>query len=731
MIWPREIDIDPETLYELSELLEPYSTCNVNISTTVQLLKFNPPSPHKISTMTNPLLENHDLPPFSQIKPEHAVPAISQILADNRQTIASLLQPGHVYTWSNLAEPLENLEDRLNKAFSPVGHLNSVVNSDELREAYNACLPLLTDYSTEYGQNENLYRAVQALADGPEYGGLSDAQRKIIDNALRDFRLSGVALPPEQKERFKAIALELSKLTSQFQDNLLDATNGWSKQIEDESLLAGIPENARIAARERAEREGKAGWVFNLEFPSYYAIITYADDRALRQEFYTAYSTRASDEGPNAGQWDNTELMENILALRHEEAQLLGFANFAELSLATKMARNTDEVIHFLEDLSNRSLPVARKDLDDLRKFAREQHGLTDLESWDLGYYSEKLRQQAYAISEEETKPYFPATKTVPGMFEVVQRLFGLEISEIQGVDVWHPDVKFYQIKDRDDAIRGYFYLDLYARPKKRGGAWMDVCATRRRLNGHTQLPVAFLTCNFTPPAGENPALLRHEEVLTLFHEFGHGLHHMLTRIDHLGVSGIHGVQWDAVELPSQFMENFCWEREALDLISGHYQTGEPLPDGLFNKMLAARNFQSGMQMVRQLEFSLFDFRIHRDYDPSQGGRIYQILDEVRKQTAVFMPPSFNRFPHSFSHIFAGGYGAGYYSYKWAEVLSSDAYALFEENSVFDAMTGRAFLEKILERGGSRDAMELFVDFRGREPSIDALLRHNGIVLEH
>ena len=680
--------------------------------------------------MTNPLLETYDLPPFSQIKPEHAVPAITHILADNRQAIQVLLEPGKAYGWANLAEPLENLEDRLSKAFSPVSHLNSVVNSDELREAYNACLPLLTDYSTEYGQNEGLYRAFQALADGPEYPSLGAAQRKIIDNALRDFRLSGVALPPEQKERFKAIALELSKLTSQFQDNLLDATNAWNKHIEDEKLLAGIPDNARTAARERAERDGKSGWVFNLEFPSYYAVITYADDRELRQELYTAYATRASELGPNAGQWDNTELMEKILALRHEEAQLLGFGNFAELSLATKMARSTDAVIHFLEDLSSRSLPVARRDLDDLRRFAQESFGLETLESWDLGYYSEKLRQTAYSLSEEEIKPYFPATKAVPGMFEVVERLYGLNIVEVPGVDVWHPDVKFYAIKDRAGAVRGYFYLDLYARPKKRGGAWMDECATRRKLNGHTQLPVAFLTCNFTPPTGDAPALLRHEEVLTLFHEFGHGLHHMLTRVDHLGVSGIRGVQWDAVELPSQFMENFCWDREALDLISGHYQTGEPLPEALFDKLLAARNFQSGMQMVRQLEFSLFDFRIHRDYDPALGGRVYAILDEVRRQTAVFMPPAFNRFAHSFSHIFAGGYGAGYYSYKWAEVLSSDAYALFEENGVFDAQTGQAFLEKILEQGGSRDAMELFVDFRGREPSIDALLRHNGIVLE-
>ncbi|MFM8332089.1 MAG: oligopeptidase A [Candidatus Methylumidiphilus sp.] len=678
--------------------------------------------------MSNPLLDTYDLPPFSQIKPEHAVPAITQIVADNRQAIAELLQPGKAYTWANLVEPLETLDDRLNKAFSPVGHLNAVVNSDELREAYNACLPILTDYSTEYGQNEALYQAFQALADGPEYPTLNAAQRKIIDNALRDFRLSGVALPPAQKERYKAIAQELSRITSLFQDNLLDATNGWSKLIEDEALLAGIPDTAKVASRERAERDGKTGWVFNLEFPSYFAVVTYADNRELREEFYTAYSTRASELGPNAGQWDNAALMEQILALRHEEAGLLGFGNFAELSLATKMARSTDEVVHFLEDLSRRSLPVARRDLADLQGFAQAQHGIEALQSWDLGYYSEKLRQAAYALSEEEVKPYFPATKVVPGMFEVAERLYGLKIREVEGVDVWHPEVTFYEIKDRNGEVRGQFYLDLYARPKKRGGAWMDECSTRRRLNGKTQLPVAFLVCNFTPPTNDAPALLRHEEVLTLFHEFGHGLHHMLTRVDELGVSGIHGVQWDAVELPSQFMENFCWEREALDLISGHWQTGEPLPEVLFKKMLAARNFQSGMQMVRQLEFSLFDFRIHREYDPALGGRVYPILDEVRQQTAVFIPPAFNRFPHSFSHIFAGGYSAGYYSYKWAEVLSSDAYALFEENGVFDAATGQAFLQKILEQGGSRDAMDLFVDFRGREPEIDALLRHNGIV---
>ena len=677
--------------------------------------------------MSNPLLQDSGLPAFSKILPEHVVPAVEAILRENRVAIDRLLASAHAYTWTNLVEPLESLNDRLNKAWSPVGHLNSVMNSDALREAYNACLPLLSEYHTELGQNEALYSAYRSIAEGSEFGTLHEAQRKIIENALRDFRLSGVALASDKKDRYREIARELSKLCSQYEDNLLDATQGWSKHIEDERSLSGIPDSARAMARQTAEQQGKAGWVFNLEYPSYFAIMTYADDRQLRKEFYTAYATRASDQGPNAGRWDNTQNMEQILALRHEEAQLLGFANFAELSLATKMARSCDEVLHFLNDLSQRSLRVARKDMEDLRRFANGQQGLGELEAWDLNYYSEKLRQDAYAISEEDLKPYFPATHVVPGMFAVVERLYGLKVAPVDGVDVWHPDVRFYQIRDRNDQLRGCFYLDLYARPKKRGGAWMDECITRRRCGADLQVPVAYLTCNFTPPTSSAPALLRHDEVVTLFHEFGHGLHHLLTKIDYLSVSGIHGVEWDAVELPSQFMENFCWEREALDLIAGHYQTEEPLPQPLYERMIKARNFQSGMQMVRQLEFSLFDFRIHREYDSALGGRIYPILDEVRRQTAVFIPPSFNRFPHGFSHIFAGGYAAGYYSYKWAEVLSSDAYSLFEEKGIFNQEVGRDFLEKILERGGSRKAMDLFVDFRGREPEVDALLRHNGI----
>jgi len=681
-----------------------------------------------MTMMNNPLLENHPLPPFSLIKPEHVEPAIRQLLDESRKAIEARLEQGAPYTWDNLVEPLEDIDDRINRAWSPVGHLNAVVNSDALREAYNACLPILSEYATEVGQNDRLFQAYRALAEGAEFAALGQAQRKIIENALRDFRLSGVDLPEEKKQRFKAIAQELSKLGSQFQDNVLDATQGWSKHIEDESLLAGLPDSARAMAAQTAAAKGLTGWLFTLEFPSYIAIMTYADNRELRSEFYTAYATRASDQGPNAGQWDNTAIMERLLSLRHEEARLLGYHSFAELSLATKMAPSTDEVVRFLEDLAERSLPSAREDLAELKAFSETELGIMEPSSWDWTYASEKLRQRKYDLSEEEVRAYFPAPRAVAGLFAVVERLYGVKVAEKTGVDVWHPDAKYYEIRDADGGLRGAFYLDLYARPKKRGGAWMDECVTRRKLADGVQTPVAYLTCNFTPPTGDAPALLRHDEVLTLFHEFGHGLQHMLTRVDHLGVSGIHGVEWDAVELPSQFMENFCWEPEALALISGHHETGEPLPRVLLDKMLAARNFQSGMQMLRQLEFALFDFRIHRDYDPEQGGRIYPILEEVRFKVAVVIPPAFNRFPHSFSHIFGGGYAAGYYSYKWAEVLSSDAFSLFEEKGIFDPETGQAFLENILEKGGSQGAMDLFVAFRGREPEIDALLRHSGLL---
>ncbi|WP_020159133.1 oligopeptidase A [Methylobacter marinus] len=677
--------------------------------------------------MNNPLLQNSALPLFSQIKPEHVEPAIDQLLADARTIVEQHLQAATEYTWENLVEPIEDAEDRLSKAWSPVSHMNSVVNSDALREAYNACLPKLSEYSTEMGQNEKLFNAYQAIADSEAYTALDSAQQKIIQNALRDFRLSGIDLDAGKKQRYKEISQELSQLASKYEENLMDATNAWTKLIRDEDDLAGLPESALAGARQTAESHNEEGWMITLQFPSYIAVMTYADNRELRREHYEAFATRASDQGPHAGLYDNSEIMEKTLALRHEKALLLGFNNYAELSLAKKMADKPDDVIGFLEDLADRSWRQARKDLVELRQFARQHYGIGDLHPWDISYYSEKMRQHYYQLSQEEVKAYFPITRVLPGLFAVVEKLFGLSISEITGFDSWHPDVRFFEIHDQHGQLRGQFYTDLYARPKKRGGAWMDDCVSRKKTGDRIQTPVAYLTCNFTPPAGNDPALLTHDEVTTLFHEFGHGLHHMLTQIDHLGVSGINGVEWDAVELPSQFMENWCWEKEALDLISGHYQTGEPLPEELFNKMLAARNFQSGMMMVRQLEFSLFDFRIHRDYDPKKGGRIYQTLEQVRDMVAVIKPPRFNRFAHSFSHIFAGGYAAGYYSYKWAEVLSSDAFSLFEEKGIFDQETGRSFLTNVLEKGGSENAMDLFVRFRGRKPAIDALLRHNGI----
>ncbi|MGD0958808.1 MAG: oligopeptidase A [Methylomonas sp.] len=678
--------------------------------------------------MNNPLLENTPLPQFSKIRPEHIQPAIDELLENARQTIARQLNSNTGYSWENLIDVIDEAEDRLNKAWSPVSHMNAVVNSDAMREAYNACIGKLSEFATEVGQNRALYEAYQSIYAGGGFSDLSQAQQKIIENAVRDFHLSGVDLPPEQQARFKDICQQLSKLGSQYEENLLDATNAWRKLITDAEELAGLPESALAQARQAAQAEGKEGWLINLQFPSYQAVMTYADNRELRREHYGAYSTRASDQGPNAGEWDNTGVMEAILALRHEKAKLLGFNNFAELSLAAKMADSTDDVVKFLDDLADKSWRQARRDLSELQSFAAAEYGIHKLEAWDFGYFSEKMRQHFYQLSQEEVKAYFPINRVLTGLFAIIEKLFGMRVSAVSDFDTWHPDAGFYQIKDGQDQLRGRFYLDLYARAKKRGGAWMDNCVNRKKTATGIQTPVAYLVCNFTPPTADCPALLTHDEVQTLFHEFGHGLHHMLTQIDYTGVSGINGVEWDAVELPSQFMENWCWEKEALILISGHYQTGEQLPDALFEKMLAAKNFQAGMQMVRQLEFSLFDFKIHQNYDPAKGGRIYPTLKQIREQVAVIKVPEFNRFAHGFSHIFAGGYAAGYYSYKWAEVLSSDAFSLFEEKGVFDSATGLSFLHNILEQGGSRSAMTLFKNFRGREPKIDALLRHNGIV---
>ncbi|HEY5717120.1 MAG TPA: M3 family metallopeptidase, partial [Motiliproteus sp.] len=559
---------------------------------------------------------------------------------------------------------------------------------------------------------------------------LSDEQRKVVDNALRDFRLSGVALEGEAKQRYGEIRQRLSELSTRFSENVLDATNAWSKTLPEAAQLAGLPDSAIAAARQAADKAGERGYRVTLEFPSYIAVMTHADDRALRQEVYTAFATRASDQGPHAGQWDNRALIDETLALRHELAQLLGFCDYAAYSLATKMAESADQVETFLRDLAQRSRPMAQQDFAELAAFAQQRDGLSELQAWDLTYYAELLKQQRYQVSQEQLRAYFPVSRVLPGLFAIVERLFGIQVSEQAGEALWHPDARLFRIEQQGEVL-GYFYLDLYARAHKRGGAWMDVCRTRRRtLSGELQLPVAYLVCNFNPPVGEQSALLTHNEVTTLFHEFGHGLHHLLTEMESAGVSGISGVAWDAVELPSQFLENWCWEPEGLGLISGHVDSGEPLPDALLQRLLQAKNFQSGMMMVRQLEFSLFDLVLHRDYQPAPATNVQQVLDAVRAEVAVFAVPLFNRFQCSFSHIFAGGYAAGYYSYKWAELLSADAFARFEEEGVFNAKTGAAFRDAILAKGGSREAMELFVAFRGRKPRPDALLRHSGIALQ-
>lgn len=680
----------------------------------------------------NPLLESHELPPFSTIQAEQVEPAIRQILDQNRLLLAQLLESKQGYNWDNLVAPLEAAGDRLDQAWSPVSHLNAVCNSESLRQAYTQSLALLTDYSTELSQNSQLYQAYEAIAQSPDFAQLNQAQQQAIRHALRDFRLGGVALSGEDKKRFADIQKRLSELSTHFSNNVLDATQAWHKHLEDATALAGLPESALGQAAQAAERKGLTGYLVTLDFPSYLAVMMYADDRALRQEVYTAYVTRASAEGrkadgSSAAEWDNTELIRETLALRHQLAQLLGFNNYAERSLASKMAESCDQVLGFLQELAVKSRPLGEKDIAELRAFAADQ-GCTDLQAWDASYYSEKLRQAKYDLSQEVLKPYFPVERVIQGMFTIVQRLFGIEIEAVAGVDTWHPDVRYYRVfRQGGQEEIASFYFDLFARDNKRGGAWMADCRVRRQTAQGLQKPVAFLTCNFTPPLGDTPSLLTHDEVTTLFHEFGHGLHHMLTRIDVAAVSGINGVAWDAVELPSQFLENWCWEPEAIPLISGHYQTGEPLPQALLDKMLAARNFQSGMQMLRQLEFALFDFRLHAEYDPAQPRDPQALLDEVRTQVAVLPAPAFNRFQNSFSHIFAGGYAAGYYSYKWAEVLSADAFSRFEEEGIFNAETGQRFLREILQEGGSREPMELFVAFRGRKPSIAALLRHSGL----
>lgn len=678
--------------------------------------------------MSNPLLQPTSLPQFSKIKPEHIKPAVEQAIENCKNTIAEVLANNTDFTWANLVAPIDEVDDVLGKLWSPISHMNSVVNNDELRDAYESCLPMLSEYGTFVGQHAGLFSAYQQLSESAAFTTLNTAQQKVITNALKDFKLSGIALNDKDKKRYGEIATRLSELSSAFGNNILDATHAFSVNITDETELSGLPDSAKEAAKALAESQDKSGWLFTLDIPSYLPVMTYSDNQALREKMYRAYVTRASEVGPNAGEYDNGPIMAELLALRHELANLLGFDNFADKSLATKMANNIDEVLGFLENLAVKSKAQGEQDLAEVTAFAKENFSQNNLHAWDLPYYSEKLKQARYAISDEELRPYFPENKVVAGLFEVVNRLFGLTISERKGVDTWHNDVKFFDVFDKEKQLRGSFYLDLYARAKKRGGAWMDDCVGRRELaNGDIQYPVAYLTCNFNGPVGDKPALFTHDEVVTLFHEFGHGIHHMLTQINAAGVSGIDGVPWDAVELPSQFLENWCWQPEALAFISGHYQTNAPLPQDMLDKMLAAKNFQSAMQMIRQLEFSLFDFKMHAQYSPEKGDEIQQVLDQVRTEYAVIKAPEFNRFQHSFGHIFGGGYAAGYYSYKWAEVLSSDAFSRFEDEGIFNQDVGHDFLTNILEMGGSKEPSELFAAFRGRAPQIDALLRHSGI----
>jgi oligopeptidase A len=673
----------------------------------------------------NPLLDFTGLPRFAEIKPEHVAPAIEQLLAENRALVERLLDDSVPPTWQDFIVPMEDANERLSRAWGPVGHLNAVMNSTPLREAYNAALPKITQYYAELGQNLALFEKFKTLHNGPEFAGLSAARKKIVENELRDFRLGGAELPEDRKKRYLEIQERLAELSSRFSDNLLDATNDYALVIENRDELNGLPEDVLQAAREAAQAAGKKGWLFTLKAPSYLPVMQFAANRALRETMYRAYVTRASESGKP--EWDNTPLMDEIVKLRGEEASLLGFANYGEVSLATKMAESPQQVVDFMRELARRARPFAEKDLAELREFARAELGLGELQAWDIGYASEKLREQRYAFSEQEVKQYFPEDAVLPGMFRLVETLYGLKIEQ-SSAPVWYEDVRFFDIRDAQGRLVGQFYLDMYARNSKRGGAWMDDAITRRRLASGIQTPVAYLNCNFSAPVGGKPALFTHDEVITLFHEFGHGLHHLLTEVEDLAVSGINGVEWDAVELPSQFMENFCWEWEVVHGMTRHADTNEKLPRALFDKMLAAKNFQSGLQTLRQIEFALFDMLMHSRFEAGGAKSILGLLDEVRAEVAVLIPPAFNRFPHSFSHIFSGGYAAGYYSYKWAEVLSADAYSLFEENGVLNPDVGARFRAEILAVGGSRGAMDSFKSFRGREPNIDALLRHSGLL---
>jgi oligopeptidase A len=686
----------------------------------------------------NSLLDFSGLPQFDKIRPEHVTPAVDHLIAHARAVVTRLEAPADSVTWDSFVVPLEEATEQFGRAWGVVGHLNHVMDTPALRAVYNENQPKVTEFFTELGQNEALFDKYKALRAGPEFAGLSAARKRIVENALRDFRLGGAELPEKQKERYAEIQEQQAALSTRFSENVLDATNDFKLLVDSEAELAGLPDDAKAAARAAAERDGKAGWQFSLHFPSYFPVLQFADNRALREQIYRANATKASEMGvvfAEVEKWDNTSNIAQLLKLRDEEAKLLDFQSFAHVSLEPKMAESPEHVIEFLEDLARRARPYAEKDLAELRAFARDELGIADMQAWDVTYVAEKLREQRYAFSAQEVKEYFPEPKVVAGLFGLISKLFDVTIAPDEA-PVWHPDVRFFRI-ERKGQLVGQFYLDLYAREGKGQGAWMDDARGRRLITGGiVQTPIAYLTCNFTPPAEVDgalqPSLFTHDEVTTLFHEFGHGLHHMLTEVDELSVSGISGVEWDAVELPSQFMENFCWEWDVLQGMTAHIKTGAPLPRALYEKMLAAKNFQSGMQTLRQVEFSLIDMHLHYDYDPNSQQTVQDLVNDVRSKFSVLVPPSFNRFQHSFGHIFSGGYAAGYYSYKWAEVLSADAYAAFEEaveaggGSLLDE-TGKRFHREILSVGGSRPALESFKAFRGREPQIDALLRHNGM----
>ncbi|HDV5709680.1 TPA: M3 family metallopeptidase [Legionella pneumophila] len=665
------------------------------------------------------------LPQFSHIKIEHFKSHLDALLKNHLEEIDRLLKENHHYTWDNLIYPLDSLADELERFWSPFAHMHAVMDSEAIRESYEACLPLLSAYDAAIGHNQDLYEAIKSI----DQHSLNPAQKKIIADSIQDFELSGVALSKANKKRFESIQSRLAELSSKFENNVLDATHAYTIHITEAERVAGLPEHALNTAKELAHEKGLDGFVLTLEYPCFQAVITHAEDRALREEMYRAYITRASDQGPNAGTFDNTPLIDEILSLRHEKAELLGFNNFAELSLATKMAASTNQVTEFIYDLISRTRDKGKAEFRQLEVFAQDKWNLSPVNPWDVAYLSEKRRQDLYSLSQEELRPYFLQPKVMQGLFAIVKKLFGMSIEEIEGVDVWHKDVQCYCIVDESNQTRGYIYTDLFARPHKRNGAWMDSMQSRRKLeDGTVQLPIATLTCNFAKPSANRPAMLSHDEVVTLFHEFGHCLHHVLTQVDYLGGSGINGVEWDAVELPSQFFENWCWDEHALSLLTSHVDTGETLPSALYERLIAAKNFQSAMAMLRQMEFALFDFRIHQEYQTGKASFVANILADVRSKTSVVPIVPYNRFQHSFSHIFGGGYAAGYYSYMWAEVLSSDAFARFEEEGIFNPKTGHDFLKSILEAGGSRKAADAFVEFRGRPATIDALLRHNGIL---